>query len=207
MNKIVSVILGLVLGSMVSAQEKATLFNSNPSLDNLGFSVSGISQFTQVNNQTAIMGGVKAGLIINDRFSIGGYYLANLNEVNAFESFPNTYLDLKMGGGYLEYSLWSNKLVHLTFPLFIGCGELSLDNSGEDFIFPDGGEDPFGDDYFFVVEPGVQAEVNVHQNVRFHLGAGYRIVNGIDYLNFDNAAVSDLSFTAGLEIGIFTFKP
>jgi hypothetical protein len=207
MKKVAFVILGLLMGLIVNAQEKATLFNSNPSLENLGFSVSALSQFTQVNNQTGIMGGFKAGLIINDRFSIGGYYLANLNEINASQNFPDTYLDLKMGGGYLEYSLWSNKLVHLTFPLFIGGGELSLDNKGEDFIFPDGGEDPFGDDYFFVVEPGVQAEVNVHKNVRFHLGAGYRIVNGVDYLNFDNAAVSGLSFTAGLEIGLFTLKP
>jgi hypothetical protein len=117
-----------------------------------------------------------------------------------------------MGGGFVEYSLWSDQLIHLTIPLFIGGGELSLDNRGDDN--QQDWYSSYGDDYFFVVEPGLQAELNLYKYVRFHLGAGYRIVNGIDYnetsdtenLNLGNSDISGFTLSAGLEIGLFKIK-
>ncbi len=216
MKKISLALIAMALSLTTYGQETKTLLGGTGTNNTFGFSITGLSQFTQVAGNSALMGGAKAGLIINDKLSVGGYYLQNLNEITGPTEFPNTYYDLKMGGAFVEYSLWSDRLVHLTIPLFIGGGELSLDDRGDDDLYD--WDSSYGDDYFFVIEPGIQAELNVHKYVRFHLGAGYRIVNGIDYqvttglagatnnLDLGNNDISGFTISAGLEIGLFRIQ-
>jgi len=197
MKKILTFVLMLYAGSVVAQEE--TLMNK---IDNLGFYVSPNVQFGNVAGEGAGLFTMKGALTIQDNFAIGGMYSFTFNEFTpSVETTPNTYLDMQLGGLLLEYTLNPSKLVHFTFPLTIGAGEVQTDWKDE---FGSGDDEAFGEESFFFVEPGAMLEINVLPNVRFNLGATYRIVPGsIDYRGLDAADVNGFTGSAGLKFGIF----
>ncbi|MFC1573779.1 hypothetical protein ACFL30_01190 [Candidatus Latescibacterota bacterium] len=84
--------------------------------------------------------------------------------------------------GYLgvlaQYTHKPENLIHYSGQLFLGTGSTkdyerektsTMDNFGN--ITGPG---------FFIIEPGVNAEVNMKSNVRLLVGLSYRIVSGLD---------------------------
>jgi len=76
----------------------------------------------------------------------------------------------------------------------------------------DSGRDTFGEDYFFFIEPGVQAEVNLIKNARLFAGASYRITSGLDYtyrnpanqsVNIQSGDINGLGVNLGIRFGLF----
>jgi hypothetical protein len=180
------------------AQEE-TLINK---ISNLGFYVSPNVQFGSVAGEGAGIFNFKGALTIQDNFAIGGMYGFTFNEFTpSVENTPNTYLDMQLGGLLLEYTLNPNKLVHFTFPLAIGAGEVQTDWKDD---FGSDNDDEFGEESFFFVEPGAMLEINVLPNVRFNLGATYRIIPGsMDYRGLNAEDINGFTGSAGLKVGIF----
>jgi hypothetical protein len=56
----------------------------------------------------------------------------------------------------------------LTFPIFIGYGEVQMDNEM--------GDSSLGESNFFQIEPSVLLEINLNKFALFNVGAGYRHV-------------------------------
>lgn len=178
--------------------EAKTLFGSgNPiSTKDLGFFVAPSYSLTQMDGSTASLFNLRGGINLKDKFSFGAYFNTSLNPIRPqSETIQNIYMDYWTVGGFAEYTLFSKKVAHLTFPLYVGYGEVEMDNENEDV--------ELGEANFFQVEPSALLELNLHKYIRFHIGAGYRFVGQMDYRNFNQTDISGLTGYVGLKFGLF----
>jgi hypothetical protein len=178
--------------------EAKTLFGSgNPiSTKHLGFFVAPSYGITQLDGSTASLFNLRGGVNYKDKFSFGAYFNTSLNQIRPqSETIQNIYMDFWTVGGFAEYTLFSKKVAHLTFPLYVGYGEVQMDD--ED------GDVELGEANFFQIEPSALLEVNLHKYVRFNIGAGYRFVSQMNYRNFDQSDISGLTGYVGLKFGLF----
>lgn len=166
----------------------------------------------QLNGEWGFMLGGRGGWIINSMFSIGGggYGLTSTHRTTYKEpsdTGKDTYLRLGYGGVFLEYTNSSSSLAHFTANTLIGWGSAAY--SGElDEIFKDGDRKKssnwiYRSSNFFVVEPGVTAELNIAKSFRIALGASYRLVSGLDLPVTKNSDLSGLSVNMAFKIGHF----
>lgn len=187
-----------------NTSEPKTLFkvNSSNKLKSYGLSFSPIFQFGQLGPQE---GGILA-LHLNNKWEIGGSFIGSMRHRN--ELYSN---DLRQSFAALSvaYTPKANNLVHISFPLMIGAIryndglEPRLVNST---AMPGPGRS--GDYYWrysrsaFGLQPGVNAELNVHKYIRFFVGANYRLAIGNDEL----PELSGLSGQIGLKVGFFNHQ-
>ena len=204
-NKTIAFVLitWISLGTVFAQETPETLFGGKFSLSNLGIMVDPGMQFTQIAGTGAGFIQFRSGLVFNDKLTLGGFYGELINEVRP-DSFSNllpnrAHLDAYQAGGFIEYTLFSSKLVHLTFPLSLGVMEMEVDEEGRDFDYEE--------TKTFFVEPGAQVEVNLHRFARLHAGIGYRIM-GSEIENFPGVpgAGNSLSVNVGLKMGLFRIK-
>jgi len=178
--------------------EAKTLFGSgNPiSTKDLGFFVAPSYGITQMDGSTVSLFNLRGGIILKDKFSFGAYLNTSLNQIKPqSETIQNIYMDYWTVGGFAEYTLFSKKVAHLTFPLYVGYGEVQMDNEN--------GDAGLGEANFFQIEPSALLEVNLHKYVRFNIGAGYRFVGQMNYRNFNQSDISGLTGYVGLKFGLF----
>jgi len=177
---------------------------------------------SQVNNKTSLLLGGKGGWVINHKFVIGaaGYGMTSNNTFDYTEDLEDLdgnlvldstrTLDLSMGYGgvFFEYVMSPKKLFHLTFPLLIGAGRSRIKTKtffDANVVDP---EDWTQYDYvestgFFVLEPGVNIELNMTKVFRLDLGVSYRYISCTDLQRLSNNDLSDFSFNLGLKFGKF----
>lgn len=180
-----------------SSNPPRTLFGDKAfSTQHLGFFVAPSLGFTQLDGAAASLLHVRGGVALNRKFSVGGYYSKSMNDVRSkSEPTPGVYLDYRSIGGFVEYTAFANRLVHLSFPLMLGWGEVEYDR--ED------GPANLGEANFFQVEPSAMLELNLHKYIRVQGGAGYRFVGNMSYRNLTQSDISGLTAYIGLKIGLF----
>ncbi|MDG1279183.1 MAG: hypothetical protein P8O16_18035 [Algoriphagus sp.] len=189
------------LQGKLSAQNNSkteSLFGDGSVLNtnDLGFFIAPAYGITQMDGSNVSIFNLRGGVNFKDKVSIGGYFNTSINDIKPeSENLPNIYMDYWSVGGFAEYTLLAKKLVHLTFPLYMGYGEVQIDNEI--------GDVGLGEANFFQIEPSALLEINLHKNVRFNLGAGYRIVGQMNYRNFDQSDLSGFTGYAGLKFGLF----
>jgi hypothetical protein len=200
------------------AQENATtqndginsVFGNNQKVK-LGWMVGGSTAYTQFDGKDVWMAGLSAGLIIDHNFTIGitGRSWCNRDEVY----FPNAkdttgaYLEGGYGGLLLEYTLFPKSVVHVTFPVMIGAGGLTYTSR---YQYTEWDEDEWdthykslGSDAFFIVEPGIMAEVTIFKFMRLDAGVGYRYTAGLDLINTPDNLLNNFTAAVGLKFGKF----
>ncbi|HAJ99927.1 MAG TPA: hypothetical protein DCM62_07870 [Bacteroidales bacterium] len=178
--------------------EAKTLFRSgNPiNTKDLGFFVAPSYGLTQMDGSTASLFSLRGGMNLKDKFSFGAYFNTSLNQIRPqSETIQNIYMDYWTVGGFIEYTLFSKRVAHLTFPLYVGYGEVEMDNEN--------GAVGLGEANFFQIEPSALLEVNLHKYMRFNLGVGYRLVGQMNYRNFKQSDISGLTGYVGLKLGLF----
>lgn len=178
--------------------EAKTLFGSGNSIStkDLGFFVAPSYGITQMDGSTASLFNLRGGINLKDRLSFGAYFNTSLNQIRPqSETIQNIYMDYWTVGGFAEYTLFSKKVAHLTFPLYVGYGEVQMDNEN--------GDAGLGEANFFQIEPSALLEVNLHKYVRFNIGAGYRFIGQMNYRNFNQSDISGLTGYVGLKFGLF----
>jgi hypothetical protein len=191
----------LIIGNSVMAQEKGeaeTLFGNGASIStkDLGFFIAPTYGITSMDGSSVSLFNLRGGLNIKDKISFGAYLSTSLNEINPeSETVQGIYMDYWSVGGFAEYTLLSKNVFHVTFPLFIGYGEVQMDNEV--------GDAGLGEENFFQIEPSALLEVNLHKYVRLNLGAGYRLVGQMEYRNFNQSDISGLTGYVGLKFGLF----
>lgn len=189
---------------LIRAQDtQESLFGDNLKISNIGIMVEPGFQVTQLAGETAGYFQFRGGIVLNDKFTLGGFYGQLLNDVRP-ASFgaslpPKAHLDSWSAGGFLEYSVFANKLFHFSFPLSVGVMEVEIDNEGRDFDFEESQN--------LFVEPRALLEVNLHRFARLNAGLGYRVMGS----TIENAvgvpdAGNSFTFQIGLKMGIFSFK-
>lgn len=162
----------------------------------IGFNVAPAVGFTTMDGSSASLFHLRGGISFGDKLTLGGYFNTSINEIRPqSEVLPNIYMDYWSVGGYAEYTLLSDRMFHLTFPVTVGFGEVQMDNE------PDNLE--LGEANFLVVEPAALLELNLTKHLRLNAGAGYRVVGDMAYRNFTAADISGLTAYAGLRMGLF----
>lgn len=187
--------------------QSTTLFNTNKGFGAyLGLN----SRFSEVNKQATLLTGGEVSFVIAHRLNIGfeGYGMVNPVKSNNFkEDSTSTYLNMGYGGFHLEPVLWSDKLVHLSFPIMFGAGAVveSMYSYQDDYYFENDYKesDVIHTDFFLIVEPGANVELNVFKFMRLHAGVSYRLVEGADLKNLSNSNLQGLNANLGLRFGWF----
>lgn len=157
------------------------------------------AEIGQINRETGIFIGGQGVWLINHRFGLGGKGYGIVNEIK-IEGLENTKLEFGCGGALLEYTFASEKLVHVNIQSLIGAG--SVKYSIIDYTDNHGNID-YTADNFFVLEPGLNVDLNVYKSFRIGAGVTYRYLNGVDYENLSNSDLSGISGQVILKFGTF----
>jgi hypothetical protein len=191
-----------VLAADVQAQEQ-TLFKSGQ-LEKTGFG-GPVIKFTSVHNQGAVMVGGRGGWIFSHSMALGGGLYGLVNEVDAPKSalpFEGP-LDIEFGyGGFeAEYILHPNSLIHSSFYVLIGGGATNfVKDVGSKF---ESNEQAGESHFMFVLEPAVNAELNVITWFRLNAGVSYRLTIGASPEELDDGDFSGLTGSITFKFGRF----
>lgn len=199
-NTIIILASLLIIGMNAMAQQQRTIINSRIK-HKIGIAISPTYEISRIDKAPASFLGIRGGIVLADKLTIGGVFKTSVNNIIPKSETDNrVYLHMYMFGGLLEYTLWSDKVVHLTFPLTIGGGKVEMDRL--DNIRSISGQ-PYGEKYFFFAEPSALVEINLHKYVRLNAGASYRFAGNMTYRNFNQNALSGISGVIGVKFGIF----
>lgn len=180
-----------------------------------GFFLSPELKFGNFNSELGVLLGGKGGWIINRTFSIGlaGYGVVTEHEVEGYSNPTNStdpwYLRAGYGGLNLEYIHNSNDAIHFTVSTLIGAGGAAYTRSYSYDSPWDWDDDNYEDDWvaessaFLVVEPGLAAELNITEWLRFNAGVSYRFVSYLDLPNSKNEDIGGFSGNIGFKFGRF----
>lgn len=171
-----------------------TLFGTPPAAPHLGWYIAPTSGFTSVAGSRAYVAGLRGALMVNQRwgFGLAGSIIGNdhtyLGENEAREIGG-------YGGVYGQYVLHSNSLVHASIDATIGSGGWCARSYGTD-----------GDCYvrhFAFVEPTMNVELNLTNNVRLATGLGYRAALAERGPGLSSGDLSGITARTSLVIGVF----
>lgn len=149
-----------------------------------------VFRFGEVADQFATLRGVRGGWIINHQFVIGAGLYGVSNGICLDDDRDCRFRELEFGYGGFEFEyigLW-NRVAHYTLQLLIGGGWVG-----------DGGEWKEA----FVAEPVANLELNVTKWWRINVGAGYRIVAGLDAGSLESSDLSSVFGNVEFKFGSF----
>jgi len=153
-------------------------------------------------DQTLIMAGIRGGWIINRVVAMGFEGWGIIPSATLPDVYP--FADVGVLGGYggffIEPILFSNQIVHLTFPVSGGAGWLGYQ---ERFSNLDYNGSIVSDDVFWYVEPGVALEINVSRHFRMDFGASNRFTQDLNLLNTPKDAFDGWNYFLTLKFGGF----
>ena len=89
------------------------------------------------------------------------------------------------GGLFVAPIIWSNKLVHLSIPVFTGYGNVSY----ELYDTSDAANRIEDSNWFWAFEPGIELEMNLLKFIRIAVGGYYRYCGKI-HLNYESSGES-----------------
>lgn len=212
-NKALFAVLAILYASILSVQAQSSNCTNCQSEDiqtlanstrHFGFYGGIGARSTTFNGENLMMAGVRLGIIANRSLGIGfeGYGIIPTN--NYPNITPNR--DGIALGGYggltLEPIFFSNKAIHITFPVAAGAGWLGYhENWRNDLDFSDGYI--LSEDVFWYVEPGVNAELNISRALRLYIGVSKRFVEGLELINTPADSFNALNYSFGIKIGRF----
>ena len=167
-------------------------------------------KMTKIYGDMGLMVGGKGGWIIDHKMFIGGGGYGLVNEIPA--PVADRYLNFGYGGVVVGGIIGSDKVVHACVSALIGGGGVNYRKHWEDmnghwdddiYYYDDSDPDFISNDNFFVIEPGVDLELNVAKFMRITFGVSYRIVNGLEGKDLENSDLSGVSANIMLKFGKF----
>ena len=218
MKNVAIFIACLLVTFSVSAQDKnqensgemKTIFGKNGQ-PSVGWFIGIDHSYTQFDNRDVWMGGLNFGMVIDHHFSLGlagqGWCNRNGMYYSDITDTAGAYLEGGYGGLLLAYTLFPQAPVHVTFPVIIGAGGASYVTEKEYYEWDEDEWDEnhavIDDDAFFVVEPGIMAEVNLLKFMKLNAGISYRFVDGLQLVNTSDNMMNNFNATVGLKFGKF----
>ncbi len=134
-------------------------------------------QYTELEGRDAFVFGARGAVVIGHMMAIG---IGGSGFFNETQHNNITGQDVSIAGGYggffFEPIVLPRYPVHVSFPILIGAGGLSVMTSEEN-----GWEnyESEASDAFMVIEPGVEVELNVTRFFKFCVGAYYRYTSDV----------------------------
>lgn len=200
--KIKMIILLCVASLNVTAQPKEevnTIFGNGKK--QIGYFLNPACQFGRMAGSTAVVPGIGAGVIINNKISLGINYKFTITENTPVGEVDQLYLHGQWIGLKGEYSIKPGSVFHISFPLEAGIGEIELDlkDSYENQQI----DVPVEDSWFANLEPGVAVEINLWKYMKLNIGAGYRFVSDVTFRSLSQKDIMGFTYSAGFKIGLF----
>ncbi|RJE71178.1 MULTISPECIES: hypothetical protein [Reichenbachiella] len=159
-------------------------------------------------DEMAMLIGVHGGVLIDKHVILGaGAYgwAVKPSFSGVFEGGGQD--DLELNGGYagvlLGYKLFPKSIVHVSFPVLLGGGNVQVIDPNYFFRYDDDTDFSIEQSNFFVADGATQLELNVSHAFRLGIGVGYRYVNGT---RLDTLTDEDLSGFYGMvsvQLGYF----
>lgn len=206
MKKLLFITLSMLIGfsaiSQNDQEEYRTLFTKGR-VSHGGYGGLSIN-YSQMDGKGAMLLGARGGWIIDHSFSIGfaGYGFANDFHYNDFPLDDRSGLVGGYGGLLLESIINPHSPIHISIPLLIGVGGVTYgDGWGFGHDYWDWHSDEA--DAFFVIEPGIELELNLIRFIRLSAGVYYRHTSNIQLINTDKHALNGLSTGITLKFGKF----
>jgi len=184
MKRLLGIAVLLASASPLLAQER-TLIGGG--FDSGGFGAP-VVKFSQIDGEFALFVGARGGWIIDHTFVLGGGGYGLSNDIDRNDDGVRDF-EFGYGGLELEYINSSDDLIHFTAYLLVGGGGLSGTAVIEEAVF--------------VLEPALNGELNVTDYFRFHAGAGFRWVSGVDSPGLDGSDLSSFHAQVTLKFGTF----
>lgn len=156
------------------------------------------------NDEINLIVGGHGGIILDNRFTLGlgGYGITTRSRFNGLTSQENVYLGGGYGGLLLGYSILAREVVHLNFPILFGGGGIDI-LEDQDGIFSNGVGRITESSGFFIVEPGVEVEINIARFFKLAIGGTYRIIEGANLNDIDTDKLGGLSTHISFKVGKF----
>lgn len=168
------------------------------------------NKFTKINGDYANLVEIYGGWYINHKFLLGVGAAAATNNIPVpaqFSSIPGYNMSYEYGqvGLMTEYTLWSDRAIHLSFHMLNGAGFTVqyMRNDWDDDYWEDFDDHPNDSNWFFVTEPGIKVEMNLLKWLRFSPGVSYRAAFNSKAEGLSDDDISGVSFNATLKFGKF----
>lgn len=219
-QKIFTVILvSVLIGTNVFSQSDSTQNNSEIKtlFGNKKVSHGGYGALTfgvdNIDGSPSFHSGIRAAWMIGHNFGLGiaGSGFSNNWDEYHYSNESFTSLSGGSGGILFEPVLFPKFPVHLSFPIVVGAGGVSIlknyrtANYDEDDDFQDYEWNVDVEDFSFyaMVQPGVEVEMNVFKFMRVGLGVQYKLTSGVTLEGKDKDMLDQLSGTFSLKFGKF----
>ncbi len=162
---------------------------------------------SKFNDKTFAMMGVRGGWIINRSIAIGIEAQGIIPSAKFDNISPDVGEQAILLGGYgglfIEPILFSNHVIHVSFPIASGAGWLGYHEDWENNRNFNRRNDLIDDDVFWYVEPGIGVEVNITRHFRISTGVTKRFTQDLELLNTDDNDFNNLNYFLTLKIGKF----
>ena len=158
------------LGCINVGAQHQTLFNEVHSISGFG---GVITTFPSVNGSMMPMTGGGGGVIVNQRFYIGGYGMGSSTDFSEVTNGESYEVDFGHGGFMTGFILWPDRLVHLTLSSRLGWGSIEIANESQNGL-------SLSDDAVFLINPEIGMEVNVTSWFKINAALGYQLTTGVD---------------------------
>ncbi len=160
-------------------------------------------------DERGLLVGAYGGLLINRRylFGVAGYGLVTNLEFEGTVPGDSTTKVLNLHGGYggvlFGAAIAPKELIHISIPIVLGAG--SFEVVDKNFFTNNLADAEFTveNSIFFVVEPGIEIELNISNNFRLGFGASYRYITGTELMNVSDDDVSGATGMISLRFGRF----
>ena len=161
---------------------------------------------SEFKDKTFAMMGLRGGWIINRSVAIGIEAQGIIPSAKFENINPDPDEKAILLGGYgglfIEPVLFSNNVIHITFPIASGAGWLGYHEDWEDDSIRRNNE-LIDDDVFWYVEPGVGMEINVTRHFRMNFGVTKRFTQDLELVDTKNKDFNNLNYFLTLKIGKF----
>ncbi|GJM61384.1 hypothetical protein [Persicobacter diffluens] len=166
---------------------------------------------TTFNGKFLPMAGLRGAWVINRALGIGldmqGFIPSEVYRVDVREGFFRGEQDARLAGGYggllLEPVIFSNNVVHATFPLSAGAGWAGYlsDFLSDDYFYHHG--EIYDQSTFWYFRPGAAVEINVASFFRINLGVSYMMATNFELISTSSNALNNFQYSLGLKFGGF----
>ena len=197
MRIFISMIAFLFCAQLVIGQSKVKTHLFKDKTTPLSFIINPTYQYSQVAQQFCGIPGIRAGIILNNKFLIGGVYNMTIGDITLPASKGAGKLGMKWGGIHFEYTLWPLQVVHLAFPLSAGIGQMNITESTN--------VTTTGNPNFYFAEPGMMIEINVWKYAKLAFGGSYRTTANVSYNSLISSDLNGFSLVASVKFGMFNY--
>jgi hypothetical protein len=164
--------------------------------------------YSQIDGKDAMVMGARGAWIIGHSFALG---FGGSGFINDYSFNPNIAggRNVNLAGGYggllMEPIIFAKFPVHLSIPILVGGGGIAYTSTFNPYPYDYEDFDLFVEDAtgYFLVEPGIELEINVVRFFRLAIGGYYRFTSNITLYDTSPDVLNGWSAGVTLKFGKF----